>query len=223
MKKIPIPTVNRLSIYLKCFNELLDSGVLNVSSEKIAKIIGLNPAQVRKDLAFFGKFGRRGFGYNINYLKENITKILGTHRIWNVGVIGAGNLGRALTMYKGFMDRGFNIVACFDIDPAKIGWEIDGIKIYSMDEIWKIIKKEKIEIVIVTVPSSNLTEVINILKKTNIKGILNFAGKHILPEDSIMIRNVDLALELEQLTFMISNKDKITKLEEKIGKNAGDL
>jgi len=218
VKKIPAPTVNRLSIYLKCFNELLDSGIMNVSSEKIAKIIGLNPAQVRKDLAFFGKFGRRGFGYNVGYLIENITKILGTHRNWRVAIIGAGNLGRALTMYKGFLNRGFNIVACFDTDPSKIGWEIDGIWIYSMEEIDKIIKKEKIEIAIITTPPSSLPDIINILRKTNIKGVLNFAGKHILNEGQVMIRNVDLALELEQLTFLISNKSKI-KSEEKSGKN----
>lgn len=222
MKKIPVPTVNRLSIYLKCFNELLDSNILNVSSSEIAKIIGLNSAQVRKDLAYFGKFGRRGFGYNVSYLKENITKILGTHKNWNVAIIGAGNLGRALTMYKGFLNRGFSIVACFDNDPAKIGWEIDGINIYSIEEIEKIIKKEKIEIAIITTPSSSLSEIINILKKTNIKGILNFAGKHILNEGKIMIRNVDLALELEQLTFLISNKNKI-QTEEKGGKNQDNL
>lgn len=218
MKKIPIPTVNRLSIYLKCFNELLDSGILHVSSEKIAKIIGSNPSQVRKDLAFFGRFGRRGFGYNISYLKENITKILGTHKNWNVAIIGAGNLGRALTMYKGFLNRGFNIVACFDKDPSKIGWEIDGIIIYSIEEIEKIIKKEKIEIVVITTPPSSLQEIINVLRKTNIKGVLNFAGKHILNDGNIIIRNVDLALELEQLTFLISNK-KTIKAEERKWKN----
>jgi len=191
---------------------------MNVSSDEIAKIIGLNPAQVRKDLAFFGKFGRRGFGYNVNYLKENITKILGTHKKWKVAIIGAGNLGRALTMYKGFTNRGFHIVACFDTDPSKIGWEIDGVRIYSMEEMEKIIKKEKIEIAIITTPSSNLPEIINKLKKTNVKGILNFAGKHILNEKHIIIRNVDLALELEQLTFLISNKNKM-QMEEKSGKN----
>lgn len=222
MKKIPVPTVNRLSIYLKCFNELLDSNILNVSSHEIAKIIGLNSAQVRKDLSYFGKFGRRGFGYNVSYLKENITKILGTHKNWNVAIIGAGNLGRALTMYKGFLNRGFNIVACFDKDPAKIGWEIDGINIYSMEEIEKIIKKEKIEIAIITVPSSSLSEILDVLKKTNIKGILNFAGKHILNEGKIVIRNVDLALELEQLTFLILNRNKIQP-EEKGGKNQDNL
>ncbi|MCX8094246.1 MAG: redox-sensing transcriptional repressor Rex [Candidatus Goldbacteria bacterium] len=222
MKKIPVPTINRLSIYLKCFNELLDSGITHVSSEKIAKIIGLNSAQVRKDLAFFGKFGRRGFGYNVSYLKENITKILGTHKKWKICVIGAGNLGRALTMYNGFLNRGFNVVACFDTDPAKIGWEIDGIKIYSMEEIEKIIKKEKIEIAIITAPSTALSDIMTVLKKTNIKGVLNFAGKHILPQEKIMIRNVDLALELEQLTFLISNREKI-KLEEKSGKDTNNI
>lgn len=222
MKKIPMPTVNRLSIYLKCFNELLDSGILNVSSEKIAKIIGLNPAQVRKDLTYFGKFGRRGFGYNVNYLKENIAQILGTHKNWNVAIIGAGNLGRALTMYKGFLKRGFKIVACFDINPSKIGWVIDGINIYGMEEIETIIKKEKIEIIIVTAPSSSLNEIVSVLKKTNIKGILNFSGKHILHDGKIIIRNVDLALELEQLTFLISNKNKKNS-EAKSGEFANNL
>jgi len=205
-KKIPLPTVNRLSLYLKCFSELAASGVEYVSSEQVANLIGLNPAQVRKDLAYFGKFGRRGFGYHVEQLKEHISRILGTHKRWKVGVIGTGNLGRALLMYGGFIDRGFKVVAAFDVDPDKAGWELNGVKIYHSDEMEKIIKKEKIEMIIITTPKEALTETMNRLKKTGIKGILNFAGKHLVNEDGIIIRNVDLALEMEQLTFFLSNK-----------------
>lgn len=208
IKKIPAPTVNRLSLYLKCFSELSASDIEYVSSEHVAKCIGLNPAQVRKDLAYFGKFGRRGFGYHVGQLIENISRILGTHKGWKVAVAGTGNLGRALLMYRGFVSRGFRIVAGFDVDPAKVGWELEGIKIYHIDDIEKVIKKEKIELIIVATPGEALPALMNRLKKTGIKGVLNFAGKHLVSEEAgIKVRNVDLALEMEQLTFFLTNKE----------------
>jgi redox-sensing transcriptional repressor len=211
IRKIPAPTVNRLSLYLKCFSELSASDVEYVSSEQVAKFIGLNPAQVRKDLAYFGKFGRRGFGYHVGSLIENISRILGTHKSWKVAVAGTGNLGRALLMYRGFLSRGFKIVAGFDVDPGKVGWELEDIKIYHIDDIEKVIKKEKIEIVIVATPADVLAPLMNRLKKTGIKGVLNFAGKHLVSEEGIKVRNVDLALEMEQLTFFLTNKEKETE------------
>ena len=205
-KKIPLPTVNRLSLYLKCFYDLAASDVEYVSSDQVATSIGLNPAQVRKDLAYFGKFGRRGFGYHVGQLKEHISKILGTHRQWKLAGVGTGNLGRALLMYPGFQIRGFKVVAGFDVDPAKVGWELDGVRIYNFDELEKIIKKEKIDIVIITKPRDSLDEVMTKLRGTDIKGVLNFAGKHLLKDSNIIVRNVDVALELEQLTFFLTNK-----------------
>ncbi len=204
--RIPLPTVNRLSLYLKCFSELASSGTEYASSDQIARSIGLNPAQVRKDLAYFGKFGRRGFGYHVEQLKEHISKILGTHKQWRLAVVGTGNLGRALLMYPGFQARGFKIIAGFDVDPAKVGWELDGARIYHMDEIEKVIKKEKIDIVVITTPKDSLDAVMARLKETDIKGVLNFAGKH-LKDEKIIVRNVDVALELEQLTFFLTNKN----------------
>ena len=208
LRKIPLPTVNRLSIYLKCFSELSSSGVEYVSSGQVAQLIGLNPAQVRKDLAYFGKFGRRGYGYNVIQLKDNISKILGTHKNWQVAVIGAGNLGRALLMYGGFMARGFNIVAGFDVDRDKVGWELDGVTLYHMDELERVVKEEKIEMAIITTPKEALSELLLRLKKAGIKGVLNFAGKHIVTDSDFIVRNVDLALELEQLTFFLTNKEE---------------
>ncbi len=205
--KIPLPTVNRLSLYLKCFAELASSGVEYASSGQVAQSIGLNPAQVRKDLAYFGKFGRRGFGYHVEQLKEHISKILGTHKQWRLAVVGTGNLGRALLMYPGFQARGFRVIAGFDVDPAKVGWELDGVRIYHLDEIEKIIKKEKIDIVVITTPKDSLDPVMARIKETGIKGVLNFAGKH-LKDEKIIVRNVDVALELEQLTFFLTNKTK---------------
>jgi redox-sensing transcriptional repressor len=206
-KKIPLPTVNRLSLYLKCFYDLTASDVEYVSSDQVANAIGLNPAQVRKDLAYFGKFGRRGFGYHVGQLKEQISKILGTHHQWKLAVVGTGNLGRALLMYPGFQARGFKIIAGFDVDPAKVGWELDGVRIYNVDELEKVIKKEKIDIVIITTPRDSLDAVMTRLRGTDIKGVLNFAGKHLLMDHNIIIRNVDVALELEQLTFFLTNRE----------------
>ena len=211
MKNIPKTTIARLSLYLKCFSELCDLKVNFISSQELAKLIGLNSAQVRKDLSYFGKFGRRGVGYNVENLRQQISEILGTHKIWNVGIIGIGNLGRALLSYSGFKQRGFKIVAGFDIAPEKIGWEIEGINIYSINELEKIIKKEKIEIIILTIPKEAMFEVINKLRKTNIKGILNFAGKYLVGEENFKIRNVDISLELEQLTFFIKNQTIIRR------------
>jgi redox-sensing transcriptional repressor len=207
IRKIPAPTVNRLSLYLKCFSELSASDVEYVSSEQVAKFIGLNPAQVRKDLAYFGKFGRRGFGYHVGSLIENISRILGTHKDWKTAVAGTGNLGRALLMYKGFINRGFKVVAGFDVDPGKVGWELEGVKIYHIDDLEKVIKKEKIELIIITTPGEVLPSIMNRLKKTGIKGVLNFAGRHLVSDEGIKIRNVDLALEMEQLTFFLTNKE----------------
>ncbi|MFP4466293.1 MAG: redox-sensing transcriptional repressor Rex [Candidatus Goldiibacteriota bacterium] len=217
-KKIPLPTVNRLSLYLKCFSELSASDVEYVSSEKVAGRIGLNPAQVRKDLAYFGKFGRRGFGYHVDQLKENISKILGTNKSSKAAVVGVGNLGRALLMYGGFEARGFKVAAGFDVDPDKIGWELDGITIYPVDEMENIIKRDKIDIVILTIPVQAVEDVMARLRKTGIKGVLNFAGKHIKSENGIIVRNADLALELEQLMFFLTNKYE-KRIKRKDGKN----
>ena len=206
MKKTPPSTVNRLSLYLKCFSELTGQDVEYVSSEEVAKCIGINAAQVRKDLAYFGQFGRRGVGYHVAQLKEHISRILGTHKQWRVGVVGVGKLGSALAMYKGLQERGFKVVAGFDTAQDKIGWEIDEVRIYDFQDIEKIIKKEKIEIMIITTPKDSLAAVMERLKNTGIKGVLNFAGKHLMDEGNIIIRNVDLALEMEQLTFFLTNK-----------------
>ncbi|MCE5299706.1 MAG: redox-sensing transcriptional repressor Rex [Spirochaetia bacterium] len=206
-RKIPAPTVNRLSLYLKYFSELTSQGVEYISSGQVAEKMGLNPAQVRKDLAYFGKFGRRGFGYGVEQLKQEISKILGTHRQWRLAVIGTGNLGRALLMYQGFLSRGFKPVAGFDVDPDKVGWELDGVHIYHFDELEKVIKSQKIDIVIITTPKASLDGVMERLKGSGVKGVLNFAGKHLLEAEGIAVRNVDLAIELEQLTFSMTNKE----------------
>jgi len=206
MKKIPLSTVNRLSLYLKCFSDFTGQDIEYASSEDVANCIGINAAQVRKDLAYFGQFGRRGVGYHVMSLKEQISRILGTHKEWRVGIVGVGKLGSALVMHKGFQDRGFKIVAGFDIAQDKLGWEIDEVMIYDFNDVEKVIKKEKIEIIIITTPKDALPQVMEKLKNTCIKGVLNFAGKHLMTEGDITIRNVDLGLEMEQLTYQITNK-----------------
>ncbi len=205
--KIPEATVNRLSIYCR-FLELEElNGVVTISSTEMANKIGITPAQVRRDLAYFGEFGTRGVGYNVKNLKENIINILGLNNRWNVALIGAGNLGRALINYRGFEERGFDIVAVFDNNPNKIGKMIGDKKIldFSMD-LAKSVEELRMNLAIVAVTAVNAQKVVDELVKAGIKGIINFAPISISVPSDVIIRRVDLAAQLEVLTFNIKNK-----------------
>lgn len=210
--KIPEATINRLSIYSR-FLELEElNGVVTVSSNEIAKKIGITPAQVRRDLAYFGEFGTRGVGYNVKDLKENIMRILGLHKRWNIALIGAGNLGRALINYKGFSERGFDIVAVFDNNPNKIGKIIRDKKILDIKrDLEKTVKEFNINLAIVAVTAISAQEVVDDLVKAGIKGIINFAPISISVPSDVIIRRVDLASQLEVLTFNIQNKNLYSK------------
>jgi len=206
-QKIPEATINRLSIYSR-FLELEElNGVTIISSTEMANKIGITPAQVRRDLAYFGEFGTRGVGYNVKDLKENIIKILGLNRRWKVALIGAGNLASALTNYKGFYERGFDIVAIFDNDPNKIGKMISDRTILDFEkDLGNTIDELDIELAIVAVTASNAQEVVDSLVEAGITGIVNFAPTSISAPKDVIIRRVDLASQLEVLTFNIENR-----------------
>ena len=207
-KNIPSVTINRLSIYHRCLEKLIeniDKGKLKyISSSEIAEITGINSAQIRKDLAYFGEFGKKGLGYPVIGLSRELKKILGLDKKWSVIIAGAGNLGKALVKYKGFLKRGFIIKGIFDNNPSKIGKKLDHIFIYDIKEVEKFIQSKNINIGILVVPADSAQEVADKMVEGGIKAILNFAPIHIILPPEIKIHNVDLAIEFEGLTYYLN-------------------
>jgi redox-sensing transcriptional repressor len=206
--KIPEATVSRLSVYSRFLSQLVDKGVITISSGDIAQGVGVSPAQVRKDLAYFGEFGTRGVGYNVKDLQYHILKILGLNRRWKVVIVGAGNLGSALSIYGGFKERGFDVVGIFDNDPKKIGFKVSNLEILPVSKLPEVIKKNNVKIGVITVPGSNAQDVANLMVENGIIALLNFAPKVLSLPDEIIIRTVDLSVNLEILTFNMINKVK---------------
>ncbi|MDN5361748.1 MAG: redox-sensing transcriptional repressor [Moorella sp. (in: firmicutes)] len=202
--KIPEATITRLSVYSRYLAQVDRHGVATISSGEIAEGVGVSPAQVRKDLAYFGEFGSRGVGYNVKDLYWHIIKILGLNTTWSVVIIGAGNLGTALSMYGGFRERGFKIVGIFDNAPHKIGYRLNGVEVYPLERLKEIIEREKAQIAIITVPAEYAQEVADLLVETSIQGILNFAPRVLNLPEQIELRNVDLSVNLEILTFNLA-------------------
>lgn len=205
LSQIPDPTVARLSIYTRCLADLVNKGIEVVSSEDLAESAGVNAAQVRKDLSYLGSFGRRGVGYDTRHLQNRLSQRLGLTEERMVVIVGAGKLGSALLAYRGFRTRGFKPVAAFDIDKKKINTSIDGIKIYDPSRISEIVKKKKADIGIVAVPASHAQEVVDRLVSAGIKSILNFAPVVLKIPPGIVFRQVDLSLELEAISYYLSN------------------
>jgi redox-sensing transcriptional repressor len=202
--KIPEMTVRRLSVYTRCLQQLEEDGVKTVSSQELAERFNFNSAQVRKDLAYFGEFGVRGIGYYVAGLKAELQKILGLDREWPVALVGLGNLGAALFHYKGFSKQGFRIVAIFDDDPAKAGTTEEGIPIMPMRDLPKETKARNLQIAIVAVPAESAQAVTEKLIAAGIKAILNFAPGRIRGAKDVRLKNVDLSIELESLSFYLA-------------------
>jgi len=201
--KIPERTVTRLSIYLRCLEELEGDGVVSVSSGQLADRFGLNSAQVRKDLAYFGQFGVRGPGYYVGALRHHLERILGLKREWEVALVGLGNLGSALIAYKGFQEKGFKITAVFDRDPVKIGQRVEGVQVMDASKIVPAIRKRKIKIGILAVPAVSAQAVANLLVEAGVTAILNFVPAQLTVPDSVKLQNVDLSVLLKTLSYHI--------------------
>ena len=205
---VPKAVVNRLSLYLRELEHLDRDGHATISSSRLGRLLGFTDAQVRKDLAYFGQFGYPGIGYRTEELVAAIRQILGTDQQWAAAMIGAGNLGRALLGYKGFQQRGFRIVAVFDIDPDKVGNTIEGIEIYHLDNLPKLAQKHTIRLGLIAVPAAAAQLAADRLVAAGIEGVLNFAPVTIgLPEDVSLV-GVDLAVELEQLSFAVVTRHR---------------
>jgi len=201
--KIPEATIIRLSVYSRHLTEVDRKGIITTSSGDIAEGVGVSPAQVRKDLAYFGEFGTRGVGYNVKDLRQHILRILGLSVDWSVSLVGAGNLGLALSTYKGFRERGFIITSIFDSDPSKVGTKIGNIEVLPIEQLKEVAKQNRTQIGIVAVPSSAAQEIADQLIKAGVQAILNFAPVVLNVPPEIELRNVDLAVNLEVLTFNV--------------------
>ena len=207
MPRISDSTIRRLSLYYRSLSEFENKGYKTISSEHLAKTEKLTPAQVRKDLSFFGSFGTRGLGYKTGELKERIGKILGLNRTWNVALIGVGNVGSALVSYKEFQKQGFFIKLLFDNDQRKINKNHKGILVSDIKDLAKKLKESQIEIVIIAVPTQAAQEVADLVVSTGVKTILNFAPTRIKVPADVAVRFVNMAMELEHLSFCLANKD----------------
>lgn len=199
--KIPEATIVRLSVYSRFLEQADKRGIVTISSGEIADGVGVSPAQVRKDLAYFGEFGTRGVGYNVKDLLRHTLKILGLSSKWKAIVVGAGNLGSALGSYRGFKERGFNIIGVFDNDLTKIGKKLNDLEVMGIDKITEFTKREKVHIGILAVPVTVAQEMADILIDAGIRAILNFAPTVLNVPFDVEVRNVDLAVNLEILTF----------------------
>lgn len=204
--RIAESTVRRLSLYLRFLQEAQAAGEATISSDELAQRGGTTSAQVRKDLSFFGSFGKRGLGYSVPELLRSLEEILGLHRTWNVALVGAGKIGSALISYRNFQRRGFEIRAVFDTDPDKVGRRWGTRTILPDDELDEVLHAEGIEMAIVAVPADAAQPVVDRLVRAGIRAILNFAPVRLRVPDDVALRNVDMVVEMEGLAFVLNSR-----------------
>ncbi|MEP4079373.1 redox-sensing transcriptional repressor Rex [Haloferula sp.] len=200
---IPKKAIYRLSIYNRCLQRLVENEQKTVSSSALAKAAGVKPSQLRKDLAYFGQFGTRGLGYPVETLATMIRDALGRERLQPVVLVGAGNLGSALLRYQGFQKEGFEVVAAFDVDPEGVKARGIGVPVYSEKELEKRIGEDQVKLAILCVPGNIAQSLANRLTEAGVQGILNFSPVVLEVPADVMVNNVDLALELEHLSFFV--------------------
>ncbi len=205
MRKPSRDTISRLSLCLRILQELSKAQKSNtISSGDLARELGISSDQLRRDLWYFGQFGRRGVGYSVESLKNKISEILGLHKSWKVCICGMGNLGSALLAYKGFKEQRLYITACFDNDPKKAYKKKGNIPIYPLEDMKKVIKSTNIEIAIIATPTAAAQGVLEKLVSCDIKAVLNFAPVKLTVPPGVKLRNVDLSTELFNLTYFLS-------------------
>ncbi|UOF92913.1 redox-sensing transcriptional repressor Rex [Fodinisporobacter ferrooxydans] len=201
--KISEAVVRRLPIYLRYLQHLFDMNIRTVSSHELGQKLDMNPAQIRKDLAYFGEFGRKGIGYEVIYLIEKIKQILKLDRTIRVALVGAGHLGIAISNYNQYLKENLTITAIFDTDPKKVGTSIGAMNIYHLDELSAIVAKQEIEMGIITVPAFAAQEVVNKLVAAGVRTILNFAPVTLKVPANVHLRNADLTTELQSLAYYL--------------------
>ncbi|TKJ42115.1 redox-sensing transcriptional repressor Rex [candidate division LCP-89 bacterium B3_LCP] len=204
-QKISDATVGRLSRYYRTLKHLEADNVQTVSSDELAKRNNSTPAQVRKDFSFFGAFGRRGLGYNVLNLKDNIMRILGLDQEWHLALVGVGNIGRALIHFKQFEEQNFHFTLLLDSDPKLIGTKISGLEVKNLDNLSEEIRKGHVDIAVIAVPVDAAQKVANALVETGVKAILNFAPITLMVSEDVSVRNENMVIEIERLSFALAN------------------
>ena len=205
---IPRPAAQRISLYLRYLEVLEAQGKETISSQGLGSALGLTAAQVRKDLGYFGQFGFPGVGYKISELIKQIRRILGTDRVWRVALVGVGNLGSALALYKGFEQKGFQIAALFDKDPRTIGRRFPQGTVFPMSRLLEVVRAKNIVLGILAVPAEEAQAAAVQMAAAGIQGILNFAPRVLNLPEEIQGISVDLAIQLEQLTLLLSYRER---------------
>ena len=201
--KIPDIIIGRLPVYLRALQRLSDKGIQTTSSQELGEIIGISAAQIRKDISQFGEFGKQGTGYAIPFLIERLRDILKVNRVWDVVIVGMGDVGHALARYNGFTDRGFRVKMVFDSDPAKVGQKVGEFEIKNISDMTETVKQNKIKIAMLAVPASVAQEVADQLVKAGVKAILNYAPLHLNVPTGVRVQHIDPAIHLQRMTYYV--------------------
>jgi redox-sensing transcriptional repressor len=202
-EKIPDIIITRLPVYLRALQRMEDSGLKTTSSQELGEHVGISAAQIRKDISQFGEFGKQGTGYSIAYLLDKLREILKVNRIWDVIIVGAGDMGHALARYQGFADRGFNVVMIFDNDKNKIGQKIANFTIEDMDNLVEKVKSSGIKIAMLTIPATAAQETTEKLVQAGIKAILNYAPISLNVPKGVKVQYIDPATHLQRMTYYL--------------------
>lgn len=200
---VPDIVISRLPWYLQTLNQMAKEGLHTVSSRMLAERLGTTAAQIRKDLSFFGGFGKQGTGYSIYYLIEQLQKILNLDRVWQVAVVGAGDLGRALTHYQGFAKRGIEIVMLFDIDPKVVGTQVGSVIVRHVDAMEKEIRERGIKIGVLTVPGAAAQNTADRLVNAGIEAILNYAPVTLMLPETVHVQHIDPVLHMQRMMYYL--------------------
>jgi redox-sensing transcriptional repressor len=200
-RKIPEATVARLPLYFRSLLEVTDDGMPTISSERLAELSGVNAAKVRKDLSYLGSYGTRGVGYDVEYLLFQMSRQLGLTQDWPVAIVGLGNLGHALANYAGFQERGFPVAALIDVDRRVVGTSVNGITVRHLDDLPDVVAEQPIAIGVIATPASAAQDVADRLIAVGVSSVLNFAPTTVSVPETVSLRKVDLAVELQILSF----------------------
>ena len=208
---IPEVVIDRLPVYARALRNLAREGRVVVSSQELGDQLGVTPAQIRKDLSYFGRFGKQGRGYNVRRLNEELRQILGLDRQWKLVLVGVGNLGRAILSYGGFAPEGFRVIAAFDANATTIGRKVGDVLVQDVKELPQFLGRDSIDIGIVAVPASTAQEVISILVKGGVRAILNYAPVAVQAPPSVHVRDIDPVLQLQAMTFYLKGRKLLEK------------
>lgn len=202
-ERIPDIIIGRLPVYLRALQRLSEKGIQTTSSQELGEIVGISAAQIRKDISQFGEFGKQGTGYSIPFLLERLKDILKVDRVWDVVIVGMGELGHALARYNGFSNRGFVVKMVFDNDPQKIGQKIGAFEVLDMSTMAEKLKQNKIKLAMLTVPAAAAQEVADQLVKAGVKAILNYAPISLSVPPGVKVQHIDPAIHLQRMTYYL--------------------